>query len=157
MKYSEKDIEFANQILTRRNELDNGLVEAWMSNPLHVEMLKEFVAIREEYTNWDFEIIKGEERERLQRAITRKKKRQLVMRWSVAASVILCVALSALYLWNDDQTFSARLELLQEQRRNLEEQQKQLQAAISKLDYKISRYEVAVKTGKLSWEENSCT
>ena len=56
-----------------------------------------------------------------------------------------------------DQTFSARLELLQEQRRNLEEQQKQLQAAIRKLDYKISRYEVAVKTGKLSWEENSCT
>ena len=38
-----------------------------------------------------------------------------------------------------DQTFGARLELLQEQRRNLEEQQKQLQAAISKLDYKISR------------------
>lgn len=105
MKYSEKDIEFANQILTRRNELDNGLVEAWMSNPLHVEMLKEFVAIREEYTNWDFEIIKGEERERLQRAITRKKKRQLVMRWSVAASVILCVALSALYLWNDSDWF----------------------------------------------------
>ena len=101
MKYNEKDIEFANQILTRRNKLDNELVEAWMSNPLHVEMLKEFVAIREEYTNWDFEIIKGEERERLQRAITRKKKRQLVMRWSVAASVILCVALSALYLWND--------------------------------------------------------
>lgn len=56
-----------------------------------------------------------------------------------------------------DQTFGARLELLQEQRRNLEEQQKQLQAAISKLDYKISRYGVAVKTGKLSWEENSCT
>ena len=25
------------------------------------------------------------------------------------------------------------------------------------IDYKISRYEVAVKTGKLSWEENSCT
>lgn len=105
MKYNEKDIEFANQILTRRNELDNELVEAWMSNPLHVEMLKEFVAIREEYTNWDFEIIKGEERERLQRAITRRKKRQLVMRWSVAASVILCVALSALYLWNDSDCF----------------------------------------------------
>ena len=68
-------------------------------------MLKEFVAIREEYTNWDFEIIKGEERERLQRAITRRKKRQLVMRWSVAASVILCVALSALYLWNDSDWF----------------------------------------------------
>lgn len=105
MKYNEKDIELANQILTRRNELDNELVEAWMSNPLHVEMLKEFVAIREKYTNWDFEIIKGEERERLQRAITRRKKRHLVMRWSVAASVILCVALSALYLWNDSDWF----------------------------------------------------
>ena len=101
MKYSEKDIEFANQIITRRNELDNELVEAWMSDPLHVEMLKEFVAIREKYTNWDFEVIKGEERERLQQAISRRKKRQLVRRWSVAASVILCVALSALYLWND--------------------------------------------------------
>ena len=53
MKYSEKDIEFANQILTRRNELDNGLVEAWMSDPEHLEMLREFVAIREEYTNWN--------------------------------------------------------------------------------------------------------
>lgn len=78
MKYSEKDIEFANQIITRRNELDNELVEAWMSDPLHVEMLKEFVAIREKYTNWDFEVIKGEERERLQQAISRRKKRQLV-------------------------------------------------------------------------------
>lgn len=36
-----------------------------------------------------------------------------------------------------DQTFSARLELLQEQRRNLEEQQKQLEAAISKLVIKF--------------------
>ena len=101
MKYNEKDIEFANQILTRRNELDNELVEAWMSDPEHVEMLREFVAIREEYTNWNFEVVKGEERERLHQAISRKKKRQLVTRWSVAASVVLCVALSVLYLWND--------------------------------------------------------
>lgn len=36
-----------------------------------------------------------------------------------------------------DQTFSARHELLQEQRRNLEEQQKQLEAAISKLVIKF--------------------
>lgn len=101
MKYSEKDIEFANQILTRRNELDNGQVEAWMSDPEHVEMLKEFVAIREGYTNWNFEVVKGEEWVRLHQAISRKKKRQLVTHWSVAASVVLCVALSVLYLWND--------------------------------------------------------
>lgn len=125
MKYSEKDIEFANQIITRRNELDNELVEAWMSDPLHVEMLKEFVAIREKYTNWDFEVIKGEERERLQQAISRRKKRQLVRRWSVAASVILCVALSALYLWNDsywafEQKFPQQVNLTQHKMANVE-------------------------------------
>lgn len=92
MKYSEKDIEFANQILTRRNELDNGLVEAWMSDPEHVEMLREFVAIREEYTNWNFEVVKGEERERLHQAISRKKKRQsgyaLVRGWHPSCCVL---------------------------------------------------------------------
>ena len=101
MKYSEKDIEFANQILTRRNELDNGQVETWMSDPEHVEMLKEFVAIRQEYESWNFEQRKAEERIRLHQAINRRKKRQLVMRWSVAASVFFCIVLSSLYLWND--------------------------------------------------------
>ena len=125
MKYSEKDIEFANQILTRRNELDNGLVEAWMSDPEHVEMLREFVAIREEYTNWNFEVVKGEERERLHQAISRKKKRQLVTRWSVAASVVLCVALSVLYLWNDsywafEQKFPQQVNLTQHKMANVE-------------------------------------
>lgn len=56
-----------------------------------------------------------------------------------------------------DETFQARLELLEEQRENLEEQKKQLQAAMDKLDYKISRYRKAVKTGILSWEDESCT
>ena len=53
-----------------------------------------------------------------------------------------------------DETIPARLHLLKEQRENLEEQKKQIQAAADRLDYKISRYEEAVKTGKLSWEEN---
>ena len=56
-----------------------------------------------------------------------------------------------------DETFQARLELLEEQRENLEEQKKQLQAAMDKLDYKISRYRKAVETGILSWEDESCT
>ena len=51
-----------------------------------------------------------------------------------------------------DSTFAARLQLLQEQREKLEEQKAQLQAAMDKLDYKISRYEKAVETGKLTWE-----
>ncbi len=56
-----------------------------------------------------------------------------------------------------DETFQARLELLEEQRENLEEQKKQLQAAMDKLDYKISRYRKALETGILSWEDESCT
>ena len=54
----------------------------------------------------------------------------------------------------DDSTFAARLQLLQEQREKLEEQKAQLQVAMDKLDYKISRYEKAVETGKLTWEED---
>ena len=56
----------------------------------------------------------------------------------------------------DDSTFAARLQLLQEQREKLEEQKAQLQVAMDKLDYKISRYEKAVETGKLIWEEDKC-
>lgn len=51
-----------------------------------------------------------------------------------------------------DETIGARLQLLQEQREKLEEQKTQLQAAMDKLDYKISIYEEAAKTGTLSWE-----
>ena len=43
-----------------------------------------------------------------------------------------------------DETFEARLQLLSEEREKLEE-----------LNYKISKYEEAVKTGVLNWEENS--
>lgn len=53
-----------------------------------------------------------------------------------------------------DATFAARLQLLQEQRENLEEQKAQLEKAINKLNYKISRYEIAVQTGKLTWEDD---
>lgn len=50
-------------------------------------------------------------------------------------------------------TIGARLELLTEQRKKLIEQKEQLEAEISRLDYKIGRYEIAVKTGVLSWEK----
>lgn len=56
-----------------------------------------------------------------------------------------------------DETFLARLQLLTEEREKLEEQKKQLETAIERLNYKISRYDLAVKTGELSWEEDhSC-
>ncbi len=49
-------------------------------------------------------------------------------------------------------TIPARLQLLQEQRVTLLEQRKQLDATLDRLNYKIARYEVAVDTGKLTWD-----
>lgn len=51
-----------------------------------------------------------------------------------------------------DSTLQARLDLLREQRKILLLQQKQLEETLGKLNYKISRYESAVKTGKLTWD-----
>ena len=52
-----------------------------------------------------------------------------------------------------DSTFAARLQLLQEQRENLLEQRKQIDATLDRLNYKIAQYQKAIETGKLSWEE----
>lgn len=52
-----------------------------------------------------------------------------------------------------DDTFSERLELLKEQKENLKMQQRKLQDAMDRLDFKISRYQAAVKTGRLSWDD----
>ena len=54
-----------------------------------------------------------------------------------------------------DETFEARLQLLSEEREKLEEQKAQIESAINRLNLKISKYEEAVKTGVLNWEENS--
>lgn len=50
-----------------------------------------------------------------------------------------------------DGTIQARLELLQEQRERLQEQQVKIAQTLERLNYKIGRYEEAVKTGKLVW------
>lgn len=52
-----------------------------------------------------------------------------------------------------DETIPARLQLLQEQRAYLAEQKKQIERALERLDYKISRYALAVETGKLVWDK----
>ena len=57
-----------------------------------------------------------------------------------------------LYQQGDD-TIPARLQLLVEQRETLLEQRKQIDATLERLNYKISRYEIAVETGVLSWDE----
>lgn len=52
-----------------------------------------------------------------------------------------------------DETFEARRQLLQEQLDALKEQHAQIEATMKRLKYKISRYENAVKTGVLSWDD----
>lgn len=51
-----------------------------------------------------------------------------------------------------DATIPARLQLLIEQREALVEQRQQIDATLERLNYKISRYEVAAKNGKLVWD-----
>lgn len=55
-----------------------------------------------------------------------------------------------------DGTMRDRLELLKAQRDELLAQKARIESALTRLDYKISRYETAVETGVLSWEKGSC-
>lgn len=52
-----------------------------------------------------------------------------------------------------ESTILARLHLLMEQREVLMEQRQQIDATLERLNYKISHYEKAAKTGKLIWGE----
>ena len=52
-----------------------------------------------------------------------------------------------------DETIAARLKLLTDQRERLLEQKNSIESMLDRLNYKISRYEAAVKTGVLSWED----
>ena len=50
-----------------------------------------------------------------------------------------------------DETIPARLQLLVEQRKVLEEQRRQIDDTLARLNMKISRYEDALVTGRLDW------
>ena len=52
-----------------------------------------------------------------------------------------------------DSTIQERCNLLKEQREKLIEQRKQIEETLEKLNYKIARYEIAVETGKLTWDK----
>ena len=51
-----------------------------------------------------------------------------------------------------DGTIEARANLLKEARTQILEAKKKYDVALEKIDYKISRYELAQKTGVLTWE-----
>ncbi len=52
-----------------------------------------------------------------------------------------------------DSSIPARLQLLVEQRENLLEQRRKIEETLSRLNTKIARYETAVQTGKLDWDD----
>ena len=53
-----------------------------------------------------------------------------------------------------DNTIPARLELLQEQMNVLKEQKAQIESTVERLAYMISKYEEAMETGVLVWDES---
>ena len=93
MRYTDEDIEFANLILTDRENLDDAKVEVWMKDPEHVMLLKEFATVYQKRMNIDFNRDKKEEFARLENTIQERKSRRMTLRWSVAASVILFIGL----------------------------------------------------------------
>ena len=76
------------------------------------------------------------------------------MIWKQKSRIFSLIEYVKLYQ-EGDETFEARLQLLSEEREKLEEQKAQIESAINRLNHKISKYEEAVKTGVLNWEENS--
>ena len=55
-----------------------------------------------------------------------------------------------------DDTIPARLQLLLDQRKTLLEQREQIDTTLERLNYKIGRYEEAVRTGVLTWDKQEC-
>ena len=54
-----------------------------------------------------------------------------------------------------DSTLAARLQLLTDQKELLLEQKNKIDTTLERLNYKISRYKIAVKTGKLIWTDET--
>lgn len=54
-----------------------------------------------------------------------------------------------------DTTIPARLQLFKEQKDLLLKQKRKIDETLERLNYKISRYEIAVETGILTWEDET--
>lgn len=93
MGYRDDDIEFANRLLTRREELDDEEVTVWLKEKDHVELLEEIAAIRQKLTEGESQINDEDEYRRLEENIYDQKSRRMTLRWSIAASIILLVGL----------------------------------------------------------------
>ena len=72
-----------------------------------------------------------------------------------SAGLLIEVMIEYVKLYKEgDNTIPARLELLQEQMNALKEQKAQIESTVERLAYKISKYEEAMETGVLVWDES---
>lgn len=72
---------------------------------------------------------------------------------SAGVSVDLLVAYVKLCM-EGESTIAARRDLLLKARSDVQEKLNQYQATLEKLNYKIARYDIALKTGVLSWNDD---
>ena len=93
MGYKDDDIEFANRLLARRDELNDEEVTAWLKEKDHVELLDEIAAIRQKLSGQSYGENGEEEFLYLEKSIYDRKSRRMTLRWSIAASIILLVGL----------------------------------------------------------------
>lgn len=93
MGYKDDDIVFANRLLTRREELNDEEVTAWLKEKDHVELLDEIAAIRQKLSGQSYGENDEEEFLHLEKSIYDQKSHRMTLRWSIAASIILLVGL----------------------------------------------------------------
>lgn len=93
MYYKDDDIEFANRLLARREELNDEEVTTWLKEKDHVELLDEIAAIRQKLSGQSYGENSEEEYLYLEKSIYDRKSRRMTLRWSIAASIILLVGL----------------------------------------------------------------
>ena len=93
MDYKDDDIELANRLLARREELNDEEVTAWLKEKDHVELLDEIAAIRQKLSRQSYGESGEEEFLYLEKSIYDRKSRRMTLRWSIAASIILLVGL----------------------------------------------------------------
>ena len=90
MEYSREDIEFAFRVLNDRESLDDGEVEAWMKVPVHLRLLNDMEAVRQQLAETEGE----SDLERLEREMRERKSRRMTLRW-----VYVMVIAMVLLLW----------------------------------------------------------
>lgn len=71
---------------------------------------------------------------------------------SAGVPVEMLIEYVRLYQEGDD-TFQARRDVLEEARQEVQKNIEKYQATLDRLNFKISRYDVAIKTGVLSWDD----